>query len=94
MLHEHHRTLRPDAKGRVTLGDLAKDVSGFRLMTDDENRIVLEPMVEIPARERWLYDNKEANQKSRASLEKGLKQAAEGKLVNLGSFQKYKDDEE
>jgi hypothetical protein len=41
----------------------------------------------IPARERWLYRNKEA----RASVRLGLNQAAEGKGVKIRSFAKYAD---
>ena len=49
--------LRPDAKGRITLGKLAEGVSSYRARRQKDGKIVLEPFVEIPAEERWLYEN-------------------------------------
>jgi geranylgeranyl pyrophosphate synthase len=37
------------------------------------------PLIEIPASEMWLYKNKEALQ----SVQKGLEDAAEGKISKL-----------
>ncbi len=81
-------TVRPDAKGRVTLGDLAKGVSSFTVIQGENHQIILEPFVEIPASEKWLYTNKEALEK----VKKGLQDAASGKTKTLGSFSKYKDE--
>lgn len=50
-----------------------------------EGRIVLEPFVEIPARERWLFDNPQAL----ASVRQGLADSAAGRVVSLGSFGKH-----
>ena len=52
--------LRPDAKGRITLGKLAEGVSSYRARRQADGRIVLEPFIEIPAEERWLYENQKA----------------------------------
>jgi hypothetical protein len=52
--------LRPDSKGRITLGKLADGVSSFRARGQADGKIVLEPFVEIPADERWLYENRKA----------------------------------
>ena len=52
--------VRPDAKGRITLGQLAVGVSSFAIHIDKHHRIILEPFAEIPAKEKWLYQNKEA----------------------------------
>lgn len=52
-------------------------------------RLVLEPMVEIPAREKWLYDNKTALK----SVRKGLQEAADENLLSRESFAQYGDDE-
>jgi hypothetical protein len=87
---EEHGTARPDAKGRITLGSLAKGVSSFRIYVDDQERIVLEPYAEIPAREKWLHENP----KALASLRKGIKQAEEGKTRPLGSFARFADNED
>ena len=44
--------LRPDSKGRITLGKLADGVSSYRARRQADGKIVLEPFVEIPADER------------------------------------------
>ncbi len=82
-------TLRPDAKGRITLGAMAKGVSSYRAHRSDNGKIVLEPFVEIPAREHWIYKNPEAM----AALEQGLREAAEGKVVRMPSFAKYLNED-
>lgn len=83
--------VRPDAKGRVTLSKLADGISSFNVSMDDEGRLLLEPMVEIPAREKWLYENK----KALASVRRGLADAKARRVKSLGSFSKYaKEDDE
>jgi hypothetical protein len=78
--------LRPDAKGRITLGKLAEGVSSYRARRQKDGKIMLEPFVEIPADERWLWDNKEALE----SVKKGLEDAKAGRLTRM-SFKKYID---
>ena len=82
-------TLRPDSKGRIALGKLAEGVSSFRAHRESSGRVVLEPYVEIPARERWLYKNP----KALAMVEEGIRQAARGETHYLGDFSQYADDE-
>ena len=43
------KILHPDAKGRITLGAVAKGISSYRMTKDEQGRLVLEPFVEIPA---------------------------------------------
>src|SRR5579862_7669306 len=92
--HSDEFTVRPDSKGRITLGKLAKGISSFRVSKDEKGGIYLKPYVEIPAdvpeRERWVYENPEVL----ASLKRGLKQAAEGDTYYLGDFSKYLDDKD
>ena len=67
-------------------------VQGLKVVSRHESAdgtILLEPLVELPARETWLFKNKEAL----ASVEKGLKQSAEGKTKSLGSFAKHLEDD-
>ena len=45
-------------------------------------KIVLEPVIEVPAKDHWIYENPDAL----ASLMKGIKDAEEGRLRDLGSF--------
>jgi hypothetical protein len=76
--------LRPDSKGRITLGKLAEGVSSYRARRQAEGKIVLEPFVEIPAEERWLYDNPRALE----SVRRGLADSKAGRIVSRGSFAK------
>jgi len=84
------KTVRPDSKGRITLGKRTKEFSGYTLKEATDGTILLEPLVELPAREAWLFKNKEAL----ASVEKGLKESGEGKAKSLGSFAKYLDEDD
>lgn len=77
--------LRPDSKGRITLGKLAEGVSSYRARKQADGRIILEPFMEIPADERWLWENKKALE----SVIKGIADAKAGRVVSLGSFKKY-----
>ena len=83
------KKVRPDSKGRIILGKFAKNVSSFDITEDDQGRIILTPYKEIPLREAWLYENKEALK----SVKKGLKDSAAGDTVSKGSFSQYVDDE-
>ena len=76
------KVLRPDSKGRICLGRLAEGVSSFRVTVEEDHRIVLEPFAEVPAREKWLFENPEAKR----SVMRGLDDAVHGRLVDCGSF--------
>jgi hypothetical protein len=77
--------LRPDAKGRITLGKLAEGVSSYRARRQKDGKILLEPFIEIPAEERWLYENSEMLE----NVRRGIADAKAGRLVSLGSFTKH-----
>ncbi len=53
------------------------------------NKIILEPLAEVPAHESWLYENPKALK----SLKKGVKEAQEGKLKERPSYAEFADDE-
>lgn len=76
--------LRPDSKGRITLGKLAEGVSSYRARRQADGKIVLEPFVEIPAEERWLWENKKALE----SVRRGIADLKAGRLTKT-SFKKY-----
>ena len=82
--------IKPDGKGRIYLGKLAEGVSGFAVKVDKHHRIILDPLVEIPAREKWLFDNKVALK----SVKQGIEEARGGKLHDLGSFAQYLDEDD
>jgi len=84
------KMIRPDSKGRITLGHLADGVSSYAVFPDKEGRLILEPHKDVPARELWLYENKSAL----SQVKQGLKELAEGKLVDMGDFSKYADEDE
>jgi len=88
-MKELTQQLRPDSKGRIALGHLARGVSSFRVRRTDEGNILLEPFTEIPAREKWLFENPSAL----GAVKAGLSQAAEGKARQLGSFARYLDED-
>lgn len=83
--HENELRLTLDARKRVSLAKLLSDdnVSSFKAYLE-EDRIILEPMAEIPARELWLHKNPKALK----TVQTGLKK--KGKHY-LGSFAKYLD---
>jgi hypothetical protein len=75
--------LTVDSKKRISLTKLlsGEKISSVRAYKEND-RIILEPMVEIPAREVWLYQNKAALEK----VKKGLSQKG---TVKRGAFSKY-----
>jgi len=68
-----------DDRNRLTLGELLKGSKRVRLYKNDRGEVLLQPVVEIPASEAWLFRNKEAFE----SVKKGLKDASEGKISKL-----------
>ena len=82
---ETRKTVRPDSKGRITLGNLANGASSFKAYRDTKGRIILEPQVEVPAAEAWLWQNPAAMK----AVQRGLRDSAEGKLVERGSFAQF-----
>ncbi|HEY4229776.1 MAG TPA: hypothetical protein VGO79_06370 [Thermoanaerobaculia bacterium] len=77
--------LRPDSKGRITLGKLADGVSSYRARRQKDGKIILEPFVEIPAEEQWLWKNKKALE----AVRRGIADSKAGRVTSLGSFRKY-----
>ena len=68
-----------DERNRLTLGKLFKGYKRIRLFKNDRGEVLLQPIVEIPASELWLYRNMEALH----SVQRGLRDAAEGKITKL-----------
>jgi hypothetical protein len=48
-----------DARGRLTLGAVAKEKK-YKVFVNDMGQILLDPVVSIPERELWLWQNAEA----------------------------------
>ena len=68
-----------DERNRLTLGELLKGSKRVRLYKNDRGEVLLQPVVEIPASEVWLFQNKEAFE----SVKKGLQDASKGKISKL-----------
>ena len=68
-----------DDRNRVTIGEFIKDSKRVRLFMNERGELFLQPLVEIPASELWLYRNKKAIE----SVTRGLKDAAEGRISKL-----------
>ncbi|RKY30791.1 MAG: hypothetical protein DRP74_06240 [Candidatus Omnitrophota bacterium] len=68
-----------DSKNRISLGEkvlrLFTKVDAFKVFVGKEGDILLRPMVNIPSREAWIYQNpKVLNQ-----IRQGLAEAQQGK---------------
>lgn len=89
--HGHELRLTLDARKRISLAKLLPDcdVCSFRAYTEGD-KIILEPMAEIPAREVWLYQNRKAYE----SIQRGLDQSENGKIKKCKKdFSKFIDEE-
>lgn len=78
--HEHEIRLTLDARKRVSLAKLLPncDIHSFKAYIDGD-KIILEPMAEMPAHELWLYQNPKAYE----SVQRGLDQVGKGKIKKL-----------
>lgn len=73
-------TVRPDPRGRLTLAK-RKDqpwlqVDGYRQYQGPGGEILLVPLAEIPARERWVHENPEV----KAAILRGMADVAAGRV--------------
>lgn len=81
--------VRPDGRGRLTLGSVAQDTD-YRVLVNERGQILLDPIVAIPASQAWLWESPAL----RDSMERALKQAGVGEFVDLGSFAQYVDEDD
>lgn len=77
---------RADDRGRLTVGAVAKK-KNYRVMINELGQILLDPIVNIPEREIWLWKN----QSALSSLKHGLEEAKAGETQDYGSFAEYAD---
>ncbi|MBH8574785.1 hypothetical protein I8752_17505 [Nostocaceae cyanobacterium CENA369] len=78
--------VKTDDRGRLTVGAVAKTKS-YRVFINEAGQILLDPVVNIPERELWIWQNSQAS----SSLERGIQQASSGEVHELGSFAQYAD---
>lgn len=89
--HECEIRLTLDARKRVSLAKLLPncDIHSLKAYIDGD-KIILEPMAEIPARELWLYQNTKAYE----SVQRGLDQVKKGNIKKLNKdFSKFIDED-
>ncbi len=79
---------RADDRGRLTVGAVAKK-KNYRVMINELGQILLDPIVNIPEKELWLWKN----QSALSSLKQGLEEAAAGETQDYGSFAEYADQD-
>ncbi len=79
-------SVKGDERGRIGLGEVVKDRQ-FRVLQNDRGELLLIPVVTIPEREAWIFNNPIVKR----SLTEGLRQSAAGETKSLGSFQQYAD---
>lgn len=60
--------LRPDTKGRIALGELAKGVSSYKITKGDHGQLILTPYAEIPYSEKWLFENSDLLEKFKQQI--------------------------
>ncbi len=77
---------RADERGRLTVGAVAKK-KNYRIMINQSGQILLDPIVNIPEKEVWLWKNKSTLD----SLKQGLEEAEAGETQYLGSFAECAD---
>lgn len=79
--HQIKNLVSADGRGRITLGAELK-TKQFRVLKNALGQILLDPVVPIPERELWLWENQEALK----SVKKGLQEASVGEIQEMESF--------
>jgi hypothetical protein len=87
-----------DDRNRISLTKALESIKGlfqnteglrFSVHVNEVGQLLLSPVVSVPLYEAWLYKNPPAL----AKVGRGLSEAAKEELEDLGSFDKYADDE-
>ena len=79
---------QPDSKKRLSLGEALRGATAYNIYRNPLGQLILDPVKTVPASEMWLYQNAEAL----ASVKQGLRESAQGKRVNRGSFAKFAEE--
>jgi len=79
---------QPDAKKRLSLGEALGGAKAFNIYRNPLGQLILDPVRTIPVSEMWLYENHEAL----AQVKQGLRESAEGRSAERGSFAGYAQD--
>jgi hypothetical protein len=73
-----------DSRNRICLTKVSRNLAKYFYAYERQGNIVLEPVIEVPAEEAWLFapENKEILKR----VKEGLKQKG---TISRGSFAKY-----
>ena len=81
-----------DSKNRINLGEKTLKVidskgraDAYKIFIGKEGDILLRPVIAIPAKEAWIYDNPAVLKKIR----KGLDEAGKGKAKKVNDLDKF-----
>ena len=81
--------MKPDNKSRISLGRAQVDRGiTYRIYRNKAGQILLDPCLQVPVGEAWLFKNKKALK----AVMTGIRQAEEGKTRAAGSFAEFADD--
>lgn len=58
--------VRPDSKGRISLGEITRNVSSYRITVKENGQLLLDPFVEIPLSDKWVFEDKDLLNKLKA----------------------------
>lgn len=58
--------VRPDSKGRISLGEITRNVSSYRITVKENGQLLLDPFVEIPLSDKWIFEDKNLLNKLKA----------------------------
>ena len=82
-------SVKPDSKRRVCLPKaLLREGITYHIYSNSIGQIILDPQITISASEAWLFENKTAL----ASVDKGMAESTDGRVIDRGSFAKYTKD--
>ena len=83
-MRKQKNKIQIDDKYRVCLGNFLseeerKQFSGFKISRQTDGKIILDPLIEVPASEHWIYKNPDAL----ASLMRGIEDIKANRIEDL-----------
>lgn len=82
--------VHPDSKHRISLGKLDQGATAYRVFRNSFGQILLDPQASVPAYEAWIFRNPE----HLASIQRGLQDAARGRVKPISRNSSAAPDEE
>lgn len=61
--------IRPDSKGRISLGSISENVSSYEVTVEGSGIITLKPYTEIPLSDKWIFEDKDVLEKFKIHLQ-------------------------